>query len=80
MSVGHVSRAFEEAGIATVIIAAAMFEPRIKMMSLPRAVMTRELMGRPLGDPGNSARHMEILTAAVDLLETADANGSLVRI
>lgn len=80
MSVGHVARAFEAAGIATVIIAATMFEPRMKMMSLPRVVLTQELMGRPLGDPGDEPRHTEIMEAALTLLATAPGNGAMVRL
>ncbi|MCG8563916.1 MAG: hypothetical protein MI747_02435 [Desulfobacterales bacterium] len=80
MSVGHVSRAFEDAGIATVIIAATMFAPRMEMMSVPRVVLTRELMGRPLGDPGDRERQMEILQAALDLLSSATANGAVTRL
>lgn len=77
MSVGHVARAFETAGIATVIIAVKAFEARMKMMALPRVLLTHELMGRPLGEPFNEAKHRDILRAGLDLLIEAKANGTI---
>ena len=75
MSVGHVGRSFESAGIPTVIIAVKAFENRLRSMALPRVLLTRELMGRPLGRPHDKARQTEVLAAALDLLEAAETNG-----
>lgn len=50
------------------------------MMSVPRLVSTRHPMGRPLGAPGDSERQMAVLTAALDLLESADSNGAFVEL
>ena len=75
MSVGHVARAFEEAKIATVVIAVNSFEPRMRMMSLPRVLLTPQLLGRPLGSPFDERLQIKILKAALQLLETADKNG-----
>lgn len=77
MSVGHVARAFETAGIATVIIAVKAFETRMKMMALPRVLLTPELMGRPLGEPFNGRKHKDILMASLDLLMEAKINGTI---
>ncbi len=71
MSVGHVARLLEAAGIATVIIAVAAFQDRLAAMSLPRVVLTPFLMGRPLGMPHNSEQQRGILVAALHLLESA---------
>ncbi|MCP4688041.1 MAG: hypothetical protein GY859_08330, partial [Desulfobacterales bacterium] len=53
MSVGHVARLLEESGIATVIVAVQAFETRMRMMALPRTVLTPHLIGRPFGAPGD---------------------------
>jgi len=74
MSVGHIARAFEEAKIATVIIASRSFETRMEMMSLPRVLVTSELVGRPLGDPFDNPRKEAIIQTALMLLETAEQN------
>ena len=79
MSVGHVARLFESAGIATVIIAVEAFENRMRMMSLPRVLLTPFLLGRPIGPPEDRETHQTVIEAALDLLETADSNGSIRR-
>ncbi len=78
MSVGHVARLMEAAGIATVIVASRVFRAQLKMMHLPRVLLTPHVMGRPLGPPGNRNRHHEVLTAALSLLETASEAGTIV--
>ncbi len=77
MSVGHVARAFEDANIATVIIAVKSFETRMKMMSLPRVLLTPQLLGRPLGNPFDEQQHTKILNTAIKMLETAEQNGTI---
>ena len=77
MSVGHVARAFEDANIATVIIAVKSFETRMKMMSLPRVLLTPQLLGRPLGNPFDEQQHTKILNSAIKMLETAEQNGTI---
>ncbi|MCP3874905.1 MAG: hypothetical protein GY699_17355 [Desulfobacteraceae bacterium] len=77
MSVGHVARALEEAGIATVVIAVKSFEARMKMMSLPRVLLTSQLLGRPMGGPYDNEKQSKILTAAIQLLETSKRNGTI---
>jgi hypothetical protein len=67
----------EDAGIATVIIAVRAFEVRMRMMTLPRVLLTPHLMGRPFGPPGNEARQLETINAAINLLETAAAAGTI---
>jgi len=80
MSVGHVARAFEAAGIPTVVIAIKSFENRMRSMALPRVVLTRELLGRPLGRPFDKVRQTRVLTAALELLEAAKANATIKEI
>lgn len=80
MSVGHVARRFEEAGIPTVVIAIKSFENRMRSMALPRVILTRELLGRPLSRPFDKDRQNRVLTAALELLETAGENGTVKEI
>lgn len=77
MSVGHIARGFEEAGMSTVIIAIRSFESRMRMMSLPRVLLTPEVMGRPLGAPFDRKRHSAVVLEALRLLETAKENGTI---
>ncbi|MEA3436873.1 MAG: hypothetical protein U9R43_10450 [Thermodesulfobacteriota bacterium] len=64
----------EEAKIATVIIAVKAFENRMRMMSLPRVLLTPQLLGRPLGSPFDEKLQIRILNASLQLLEKADRN------
>jgi len=80
MSVGHVARLLEEAGIATVVVAVRSFENRMRMMSLPRVLLTPHPMGRPVGAPGDRLTQIAVLQRALDLLETATAGSTVVSI
>ena len=71
MSVGHAQRAIEAAGIPTASIYIKAFAHVIDEMKLPRSVVIKHPMGRPLGAPGDKDRHAEVLAAALDVLETA---------
>lgn len=75
---GHVARLLEEAGIATVIIAVAAFENRMRMMRLPRVLLTPHPMGRPVGPPGDRDTQLSVIQRALDLLETAPGPGTIV--
>jgi tRNA G10 N-methylase Trm11 len=68
----------EEAGIATVVIGSGMYEERLRAMNLPRTVITQYPLGRPLGAPGNARIQREILMAALDMLENAQAPGGVL--
>ncbi len=71
MSVGHVSRAFEAAGIPTVIIMSNTYRGRVVVMKPARVVYTKHLMGRPLSAPFDVERQTHVLREALKLLETA---------
>jgi len=77
MSVGHIARALEEKGMPTVIVAAESFAPRMRMMSLPRVVLTNNLLGRVLGNPGQSDHHNGILLEALEVLRHSEKNGTI---
>jgi len=64
--------------MATVIIAIQAFRHRMKAMALPRVVVTRHPMGRPLGAPGDRARQRATILTALDLLEGAEGAGAIV--
>ncbi len=78
MSVGHLARLLEEAGIATVIIAVKAFRKRLQAMSPPRVLVTDHPMGRPVGAPGDSARQLRVVEAALDLFRRAGAVATFV--
>jgi hypothetical protein len=80
VSVGHVARAFEEAGLVTVAIYIEAFAHYAEAMRLPRTLVTPHPMGRPIGPPGDAARHAEVVAAALDLAESATEPGTLVRL
>ena len=80
VSVGHVARAVEDSGISTVGIFVRSFSHVASQMSLPRTVVTRHPMGRPLGAPFDHIRHREVVGAALDLLESATGVGSVVEL
>lgn len=77
MSVGHIARELESSGIATVVVAVKSFETRIRMMSLPRVLLTAHLLGRPMGSPFDRAGQDDILRKALSLLESATANATV---
>ena len=77
VSVGHLARLVEEAGIATVIIAVRSFRSRLEAMTLPRVLLTPYLLGRPVGPPGESKQQLETLRAGLELLENAMEGGAI---
>jgi hypothetical protein len=78
MSVGHIARLLEAAGTPTVVVAVRSFRKRLEMMTVPRALLTPYLMGRPIGRPGDREEQKRVLQAALQLLETADQGGTIV--
>lgn len=72
MSVGHVQRAIEAAGMATVSVHIEAFAHVPAQMALPRAVVVPHLLGRPLGPPFDRQRQAQVVTAALDLIVTVD--------
>ncbi len=77
MSVGHIARGLEEAGMPTVIIAVKSFITRMEMMSLPRVLITDNLIGRVLGQPFNGDGQRNIIKEAMSLLQSATKNGTI---
>ena len=77
---GHVARVVEEAGIPTVVVLVRAFRHVAEDMQLPRTLVTRHLMGRPLGAPGDAERQRHVLLAALQLLEEAAEGGTIVEL
>ncbi|MBI3943032.1 MAG: hypothetical protein HY326_08465 [Chloroflexi bacterium] len=77
---GHIARLLEEAGIATVIIGIRAFQHRMARMMLPRMVITPNLMGRPLGAPGDPKGQRATILAALDLLQSAKHASAIVEL
>ncbi len=72
VSVGHVQRAIESAGIPTVGVYVRSFAHIPELMGVARAVITKHPMGRPLGAPGDSERQHSVVLAALALLERGE--------
>ena len=77
---GHVARAFEAAGIPTVIIMSSVFRGSVLPMKPARILMTRHVMGRPLSAPHDTERQKHVLSAALNLLETATGPCTVVEL
>lgn len=71
MSVGHVQRAIEQAGIPSVSVYVKSFAHVAEFMSTPRTVVVSHPMGRPLGAPFDAERQRAVVGAALALLESA---------
>ena len=54
------------------------FEHRARELRIPRTLIVKHPMGRPLGAAGDAARQHEILDAAFDLAQSATENGTIV--
>ena len=72
VSVGHVQRAIESAGIPTVGVYVRSFGHIPELMGVARALITRHPMGRPLGAPGDAERQTAVVRAALGLLSSAE--------
>jgi hypothetical protein len=78
LSVGHLARTFEQAGIPTVSFGIMAFKSRLLPMSIPRLVITPELLGKTLGNPNDKRTQLEYLKTGLDLLANADQGNSLI--
>lgn len=72
MSVGHVQRAIEAAGIPTVGVYVASFGHIPGLMGVARALVTQHPMGRPLGAPHDTERQLAVVRTALDLLNSSE--------
>jgi hypothetical protein len=68
VSVGHIARAIEAAGIPTVSVYVEAFKPTAEWQATPRVAVTKFPMGRPLGAPGNATLQTQVIKAALELL------------
>jgi hypothetical protein len=71
VSVGHVARIVEEAGISTSAIYVRAFQHVAEEMKLPRVAVSRFPMGRPLGAAGDHDSHRRVTMAALELFDSA---------
>ena len=78
MSVGHVARVIEAAGIPTVMVGVAAFAMPLQEMNIPRLLLTPHLMGRPFGAPHDLETHRNVAQTALNLLETAVSGGTVM--
>ena len=54
------------------------FAHRASDMSIPRTLVVRHPVGRPMGAPFDTSRHTYVLNAAFDLFESTTANDNTV--
>lgn len=80
MSVGHIARAFESAGIPTIAFGVRAFKSRVAPMRVPRLVITPELMGKTLGKPNDGSTQRRYLDIGLELLENGSAGNSIVEV
>lgn len=75
MSVGHTARVLEETGITTVSIFIRAFRHNVEMLKVPRSLITRHILGRTVGAPGDVERQTMVIKASMSLLENAQQPG-----
>ena len=80
MSVGHIARIFESAGIATITFGVRAFMNKMVTMKIPRLVITPQLMGKTLGMPNDVTTQRMYLKIGLDLLENAPEGNTLVEL
>jgi hypothetical protein len=80
VSVGHVARAIEAAGVPTVAVFIRAFRHVAQAMTVPRVLVTPHLMGRTVGPPGAADRQRRVVEAALDLLVDAPSGGTIVEL
>lgn len=80
MSVGHIARIFESAGIPTITFGVQAFKSKMLPMRIPRLVITPELMGKTLGMPNDVTTHRRYLEIGLDLLENASDGNTFVEL
>ncbi len=62
------------------IVASGVFRDRLEAMQAPRLVLTRSLLGRPLGRPNDREMHRRAISTALELLERGSAGGAVVEL
>jgi hypothetical protein len=78
--VGHIARTFESAGIPTITFGIRAFKNRMVPMSIPRLVLTPELLGKTLGRPHDVSTQLKYLKSGLDLLENASEGNTWVEL
>jgi len=78
VSVGHVARAIEDAGIPTVTIMTRAFAHRASEMMIPRSLVVKHPLGYSMGAAFDTERHRDVLEAALEVLVSATAVGTIV--
>ncbi|GAC1374772.1 MAG: hypothetical protein NVS2B12_34920 [Ktedonobacteraceae bacterium] len=74
MTVSHLARAIESAGIPTVSVYVQAFRPTAQFMKPPRALFTPFLMGRPLGLPHQRDVQLATIQLALNLLTREESS------
>jgi len=72
VTVSHVARAIEAIGIPTVTIFIEAFLPDAQLLKPARALVTKNVIGRPLGLPHQREQQRAVIRAALEMLTTAE--------
>ncbi len=80
MTVSHLARAIETAGIPTVSVYIEAFRPTAELLKPPRALFTPFLMGRPLGLPHQRELQLATIQLALNLLTNAESSPAFERL
>ncbi len=56
------------------------FAYRADELKVPRTLVVRHPMGRPMGAPSDVERQTQVLRSALDLLKSATENGAIVEL
>ena len=59
-------------------LAVKAFQDVLQSMSLPRVLLTRHPMGRPIGFPGNRDQHIRVITSALEMLTQKEEAPSIL--
>ncbi len=61
-------------------VMSGVFRARVEAMKVPRVLMTRHVMGRPISAPHDVERQRHVLTEAFSLLERATEGSTFVEL
>jgi len=67
----------EAVGISTVCVFIRAFRHQAELVKPPRTLVTRHILGRTVGAPGDSERQRLVVENALQMLETATSPGTI---
>ena len=77
VSVGHLARVIEAAGVPTVVVYPIAFRSFVQVLRPPRTLLNHSLMGRPIGRARDDGGQRAVVLAALKMLEEASDPGTI---